>query len=69
MEDNKQVRAGVAKTKANMEKWRYQEGIGVCECSVTQSAEHLLKFTLSLPGWMTNDLALANEKAISIATY
>ncbi|KAL4098793.1 hypothetical protein QTP88_023329 [Uroleucon formosanum] len=64
------LRTGVAKTKANMRKWGYQKESDIlCECGEDQSDDHLLQCTLAPPGCTTDDLALANEKAISIATH
>jgi len=46
-------------------KWGYQKEPDIlCECG--QSDDHLL---LTPPKCTTDDLALANEKAISMATY
>jgi len=35
------LRAGVVKTKVNMMKCGYQEGLGMCECGEVKSNEHL----------------------------
>jgi len=40
----------------------------LCECSEIQSDDHLLQCTLASPKCKT-DLALVNEKAITVATY
>jgi hypothetical protein len=64
------LRTGVAKTKVNMRKWGYQKESDIlCECGEDQSDDHLLQCTLAPPGCTTDDLALANEKAISTATH
>jgi len=64
------LRTGVAKTKVNMRKWGYQKESDIlCECGEDQSDDHLIQCTLAPPGCTTDDLALANEKAISIATH
>jgi len=39
------------------------------KCGEDQSDDHLLQCALAPPGCTTNNLALANEKAISIATH
>jgi hypothetical protein len=62
------LRTGVTKTKANMMKWRYQKELDILyECSEDQSDYHLLQCILAPPRCSTNDLALANEKAIVMA--
>jgi len=44
------LRTGVAKTKANMMKWRYQKKPDIlCECGEDQSDDHLLQCTLASP--------------------
>ncbi|VVC36419.1 Hypothetical protein CINCED_3A018023 [Cinara cedri] len=64
------LRTGVAKTKSNMMKWGYQKELDIlCECGEDQSNDHLLQCTLAPPGCTTDDLALANEKAISITIH
>jgi len=35
------LKAGVAKTRVNMVKWGYQEGLDTCECGESQSDEFL----------------------------
>jgi len=53
-----------------MMKWRYQNEPDIlCECSEDQSDDYLLQCMLAPPGCTTNDLTLANEKTISIATH
>jgi len=64
------LRTGVAKIKANMMKWGYQKELDIlCECGEDQSDDHLLQCTLVPPGCTTDDLALANEKAILITIH
>lgn len=54
----------------NMMKWGYQkETYIICECVKDQSDNHLLMYALAPPECITDNLALANEKTISIATY
>jgi len=53
-----------------MKKWGYQKESDIlCEYGEDQSDDHLLQCTLAPPGCTTDDLVLANEKAISIATH
>jgi len=63
------LRATVFKTRVNMVKWGYHEGPDTCEFGKRQSDEHLIKCAIATPGCTTDDLAIANENAISIATY
>jgi len=50
-------------------KWGYQEGPDTCEYGERQSDEHQIKCALAPPGCTTDNLAIANENALSIATY
>jgi len=52
-----------------MVKRGYQEGPDTCECGESQSDEHLIQCILALPGCTTDDLAFANENAITVATH
>lgn len=56
----------------NMVKWGYQEGpdkFWISEFGERQSNEHLIKCALAPEKCTTDDLAIANKNAISIATY
>lgn len=53
-----------------MMKWGNQEGLDIlCECGEDQLDNHLLQCALASIECTTDELALANKKAISFATY
>lgn len=60
------LRADVSKTKANTVNWGYEEEPDTCECGEAQSDKYLLQYVIAPSGCTTNDLALANKKAILI---
>lgn len=58
----------MARTKANVVKWGFNEEDQTCECEERQTNEHLLPCTMSSAQCTKEDLILTNTNALK-ATY
>ncbi|KAF0733297.1 pleckstriny domain-containing family F member 1 [Aphis craccivora] len=63
------MRAGVARTKSNMVKWRLKNEDGKCDCGERQTDEHLLICTKNPIICTKDDLIQANQNAIDLVTH
>uniref|UniRef100_A0A2S2Q8Z5 RNA-directed DNA polymerase from mobile element jockey n=1 Tax=Sipha flava TaxID=143950 RepID=A0A2S2Q8Z5_9HEMI len=63
------LKAGVARTKANMIKWKFNGEDDSCDCGERQTDEHLLLCTMIPTQCTREDLILTNTNAIEVAAY
>jgi hypothetical protein len=64
------MRSGVPRCKTNMQKWGIlPDGNTLCECGEIQDPEHLLTCEMLPVTCALEDVILANDKAVTVATY
>lgn len=69
METPNRLKVGVARTKANMNKWGFNREDDTCDCGERQINGHLLSCIMSPAQCTKEDLILTNTNAQQVAAY